>query len=264
MTLQRSKGFTLIELLVVIAIIAILAAILFPVFAQAKGAAKKTSDLSNLKQVGTSTLLYVNDNDDVLPLINGGEHSYRVAADLQPYTKNRDIFKSPGSRWKVGAVQQKQVNNGIDDFMLKPDDACVGLPASKQTKYYNDVFPPMDYIMTDSLSDDVYGCGGRFNKYKKSYSTTDGKIVNPSKVVLYTDFPMAGYLWPGGPYGTDPNFWGGNSFRGYWNEGSNVSHLDGHSQYYKYKKMMPYDTDWSGKLVEWQCWGLEWADESVR
>jgi prepilin-type N-terminal cleavage/methylation domain-containing protein len=60
------KAFTLIELLVVIAIIAILAAILFPVFAQAKEAAKKTSCLSNAKLLGTATLIYVNDYDDTL------------------------------------------------------------------------------------------------------------------------------------------------------------------------------------------------------
>ena len=65
--MQRSKAFTLIELLVVIAIIAILAAILFPVFAQAKAAAKKTSCLSNTKQVGLAALMYANDNDDGLP-----------------------------------------------------------------------------------------------------------------------------------------------------------------------------------------------------
>ena len=60
------RAFTLIELLVVIAIIAILAAILFPVFAQAKFAAKRTASLSNLKQIGTSTAIYLGDSDDVL------------------------------------------------------------------------------------------------------------------------------------------------------------------------------------------------------
>ena len=61
------KAFTLIELLVVIAIIAILAAILFPVFAQAKEAAKKTQDLSNQKQIGTSLMMYATDSDDYFP-----------------------------------------------------------------------------------------------------------------------------------------------------------------------------------------------------
>lgn len=65
------KAFTLIELLVVIAIIAILAAILFPVFAQAKLAAKKTASLSNVKQLGTSFHIYLSDNDDVTPSIWG-------------------------------------------------------------------------------------------------------------------------------------------------------------------------------------------------
>ncbi len=65
---MRRKGFTLIELLVVIAIIAILAAMLFPVYAQAKESAKKTTNLSNVKQMGTSMAIYAADNDDLFAL----------------------------------------------------------------------------------------------------------------------------------------------------------------------------------------------------
>jgi prepilin-type N-terminal cleavage/methylation domain-containing protein len=101
---MKQSGFTLIELLVVIAIIAILAAILFPVFAQAKLAAKKTSDLSNLKQIGTSEAIYLNDYDDTYHspahygTPTGDVHWYNM---LMPYTKNAQIFTSPvyGFQW---------------------------------------------------------------------------------------------------------------------------------------------------------------------
>ena len=100
---MKRRAFTLIELLVVIAIIAILAAILFPVFAQAKLAAKKTQDLSNCKQLGTGMYLYLGDNDDSFMSAytyigdnsaNGYENwSYK----LYPYVKSYGIFVSPGS-----------------------------------------------------------------------------------------------------------------------------------------------------------------------
>jgi len=86
------KAFTLIELLVVIAIIAILAAILFPVFAQAKAAAKKTQALSNIKNVATATFLYMGDYDDVV-----GRKWWDMHVDLLPYTKNIEIFTDPAS-----------------------------------------------------------------------------------------------------------------------------------------------------------------------
>lgn len=98
------KGFTLIELLVVIAIIAILAAILFPVFAQAKFAAKKTADLSNARQIGITVKLYLNDSDDIMPIFyayNSDPSIYTPAQTkgteklLLPYSKNQQIFGSP-------------------------------------------------------------------------------------------------------------------------------------------------------------------------
>ncbi len=112
---RNRSGFTLIELLVVIAIIAILAAILFPVFAQAKESAKKIACLSNTKQIGIALYLYLNDSDDTLPMANypappaymgppwtvfqfhnGAGVSELAWADLLlPYTKNINIFGCP-------------------------------------------------------------------------------------------------------------------------------------------------------------------------
>jgi prepilin-type N-terminal cleavage/methylation domain-containing protein/prepilin-type processing-associated H-X9-DG protein len=96
--LSKNRAFTLIELLVVIAIIAILAAILFPVFAQAKLAAKRTADLSNMKQMSLSLLMYSNDYDDYGPLGRqetantsgiGDEAQDQVWKDsVLPYIKN--------------------------------------------------------------------------------------------------------------------------------------------------------------------------------
>lgn len=125
--MQKRSGFTLIELLVVIAIIAILAAILFPVFAQAKTAAKKTQALSSIKQTGTAAIIYLGDYDDKFPsayaMYNSGnsfrywysfpatvpagwpdpsyfyledEDKVQWANSIQPYMKNYAILEMPG------------------------------------------------------------------------------------------------------------------------------------------------------------------------
>ena len=88
------RAFTLIELLVVIAIIAILAAILFPVFAQAKEAAKKTACLSNNRQLGYAFSMYASDNDDFLPLTgHAGLSGWMTTVD--PYLKSKAVRRCP-------------------------------------------------------------------------------------------------------------------------------------------------------------------------
>ncbi len=105
---NRSNGFTLIELLVVIAIIAIMAAILFPVFARARENARRTSCLSNVKQIGLGTMMYVQDYDETyvrnsqcMGALNPDTScsTTQVYWDnlLEPYTKSTQVFLCPSS-----------------------------------------------------------------------------------------------------------------------------------------------------------------------
>jgi prepilin-type N-terminal cleavage/methylation domain-containing protein/prepilin-type processing-associated H-X9-DG protein len=92
---MRRTGFTLIELLVVIAIIAILAAILFPVFARAREKARQTSCLNNQKQIGLGLMMYVQDYDERTPpqFYGWGQPLWRD--DIYPYVKNAQVFQCP-------------------------------------------------------------------------------------------------------------------------------------------------------------------------
>jgi prepilin-type N-terminal cleavage/methylation domain-containing protein/prepilin-type processing-associated H-X9-DG protein len=97
--IKPTRGFTLIELLVAIAIIAILASILFPVFARARENARRASCMSNLKQIGLATMMYVQDYDEWYPM---GARRRNMWAErgtwrffLQPYTKSTQVFRCP-------------------------------------------------------------------------------------------------------------------------------------------------------------------------
>ncbi len=173
------RAFTLIELLVVIAIIAILAAILFPVFAQAKNAAKKTASLSNAKNQGSGIQIYLSDSDDVIPFSeagcgdDGSDTQIQWYATVLPYIKNGDASKnSRGETVAYGnggifrdpshpdAVQGQQYGGNRD---LMPSNYC--------PKLYNGgkVTPSVSATSVDAPADKVLIMNKNRNNQSWSY-----------------------------------------------------------------------------------------------
>ena len=118
----KSTGFTLIELLVVIAIIAILAAILFPVFAQARDKARQTSCLSNAKQIGVGVMMYTQDYDEMYPTIDFGKY----LVTIQPYVKNEQIWECPSATGRYVISRLAAAFNPPADKWIKTGWAANG------------------------------------------------------------------------------------------------------------------------------------------
>jgi prepilin-type N-terminal cleavage/methylation domain-containing protein/prepilin-type processing-associated H-X9-DG protein len=262
---RNASAFTLIELLVVIAIIAILAAILFPVFAQAREKARQASCLSNMKQVGLAALMYTTDYDNVLPPTLDNE-PYVFTTRLQPYIKNRQIFKCPSSSFAIGSIQQKQGNNGSGNYMTAPNSGCVnlGTSATGAARFFDDIYAPLDYDINPSFTLNGVGCTGAPTYFKPGRSLDDTNVTSIAKAVLMIDYPPAWYLWPAGQYGFNQSFWGGSGFRGRHNEGSVVLHADGHAKWYRYAVLYPGEREDDGTNRKWNFWGFSWGNLSVQ
>lgn len=135
------RAFTLIELLVVIAIIAILAAILFPVFAKAREAARATSCKSNMKQIGTASMMYRQDYDEISVLANAGNNvgpytmpdgstapNFLWQMALYPYIKNTAAYSCPSGsfRW---TGNYSSTSYGLNPAASGVADAAVNRPS---------------------------------------------------------------------------------------------------------------------------------------
>jgi len=142
------RGFTLIELLVVIAIIAILAAILFPVFARAREKARQTSCLSNLKQLGLGLMMYAQDYDERLPAtyqwvtqgVDWPLYSWRAA--MLPYVKNAQIHVCPSDGGAGGDLSPNSlgpVSYAANVYVMQPNrgpvETAIG-PISKPSETF--------------------------------------------------------------------------------------------------------------------------------
>jgi prepilin-type N-terminal cleavage/methylation domain-containing protein len=267
--MKQNKAFTLIELLVVIAIIAILAAILFPVFAQAKAAAKRTADLSNLKQLGTSAFLYANDYDDALgdaSAYGAGVQTFQLAVRMKPYVKSDAIWKAPTSPYSIGSIQKEFYGpSGVaPGNMTKPSDPCVGLGTSTDTTGstgYADIYKPTDYQLNPALWSYVNntcnnntgtthpgpnigaGTQGTSNwVYDKTLT-----ITSVAKAILMLDGPSDGSVYPGASVASG-GFWGAG-YKGLSGDGSNAVFLDSHAKFYKGTALAPY-----GQTIDGGSW----------
>jgi len=188
------KGFTLIELLVVIAIIAILAAILFPVFAQAREKARAITCVSNEKQMGLAMMQYVQDNDETFPLlqyinpITGGAQDWQWA--IYPYVKNGDVVKQIGfgGIWSCPSFPRPQEAEYGINWELARNGA--GTWAAGQPGFVQKVVgiaaidAPADKIMVleKGLASPVAGGGDYaqtlFNPTEGLYTNNEGPFAN--------------------------------------------------------------------------------------
>jgi hypothetical protein len=228
-------GFTLIELLVVIAIIAILAAILFPVFAQARESARATACLSNTKQIALGQLMYAQDYDEtIIPWINVDRNQYALADQLpavwtsllQPYIKNKQILFCPSFSDAATAKAMDQADCDGD-----------GTPGSASPGW---VPPPPDgyYLAHYGIAFSNKGGGCTKTAPYAAYPGSDFKttmslatIVSPARTANIGDsFTVVRHRPSPGGIGISTAFGCEAQFR-HKGSGGNFSFLDGHSKY---------------------------------
>ncbi len=229
---QPKRGFTLIELLVVIAIISILAAILFPVFSQARERARAASCLSNIKQIGTAMMMYTQDYDERLPE-TGLAGVFRTAANdglgqqykgvlpfhlaIQPYAKNYQLFGCPSDPLMQNASIDR--SGVVDMFKAANVPGADTLPAYSNTAAFHQAVAkifPMSYATNYFLS------------HTYAYTRRADGVVEPANQTLrgrsLVEIAEPANVWIMTEYATNPDNGNGGwyTYPGYLNANATV------------------------------------------
>lgn len=234
----RKRAFTLIELLVVIAIIAILAAILFPVFAKAREAARKTQCVSNSKQIATAIYMYVQDYDETVGFAynywgpgtyQAGSVNYNTtnglvppSVYLSPYIKNFGVFTCPSATRKTPTAGNATYGSMISNYGW-----------NWQITYVAKGYPPFS-ARTGPLYEGV-----SLAMLDRPADTVIMGDSNPNRL-------QGSYIYP------HTNAW--SATRGYQakplrhNEGDNYIFMDGHAKWFKGETIRNYIWTYNGRL----------------
>ena len=231
-TTQRKRNliaFTLIELLVVIAIIALLAAILFPVFGRAREQGRKSSCASNLKQLGLATAMYTQDNDEYLPIYSTSGPTVFWSTRIEPYVKNR-------MTWFCPSYERSVVNPSDNASTYGANYAIMGkhlanFTRSTQVLLYADT----EGAYTGSASKNA-GCNSFTEGFLRVYDPVEQALPPSSACKTYLQTTA----------GTSPRHLGG----------SNATFVDGHVKWLKQDLFIKQETAADHPIDLYGRWGL--------
>jgi len=255
------RGFTLIELLVVIAIIAILAAILFPVFAQARAKARATSCLSNVKQLTLGMNMYAQDYDETYPqwhwdsCYNGGNSWDGCPKNsaiglwwnaIYPYVKNAGVYQCPDNNYNFTTAQDgawgwfnapmppNTPPIGMDPAFLNAD---VGYGASEPMTYDHPKMARMQHPAETLLVADMATTLTGWECWNCYDPNNPGNPANQDRLrrAAYPNGTNQGFFWTDpawqGPFNPQWDIYGRHS------NGNNIGYADGHAKYRPVSRM---------------------------
>jgi prepilin-type N-terminal cleavage/methylation domain-containing protein/prepilin-type processing-associated H-X9-DG protein len=207
------RGFTLIELLVVIAIIAILAAILFPVFAKAREKARQSSCLSNLRQMTTAFLSYAQDNDELVPWYTDANYRNNWYLIVAPYLKSTQIMYCPSI-----SVHSTQTDYGVVYPFVSTVGGAVSIGDIK--------YPAETGMITETEPQDAV-------------TGLRSTAITSALYLAYSPFN-----WPGGGAASGWSKWA-LAYPGRHNGGDNCGFVDGHAKWMMWSAIISSRNFWN-------------------